>query len=197
MYSFAAGGAAEGKYLIEFGIVFIHVCTVVLQHNYYLTHWKQTCAPLVAGAVCYYWMICYKNAQNIYFERCRQDYNWCLTDLSLVFSKPSQRSRKFSLAPSAPENAEVSSGVMGAKLGLPDQHLQRGTRGFYLSGRRHRGKASLCFFPVSSAVLAPIHRQLLIQHSWLEDHFSSYIICQPRGSKKKKESKVMKLNPRK
>lgn len=67
----------------------------------------------------------------------------------------------------------------------------------FMSGRRHRGKASLCSFPVSSAVLAPIHRQLLIQHSWLEDHFSSYIICQPRGSKKKKESRVMKLNPRK
>lgn len=117
------------------------------------------------------------------------------SQLGILQTQPEKQEAQFGIL--SPQNAEVSPGMMGAKFVLPDQHLQRGTRWFHLCGRRLRGKASLCSFPVSSAVLAPIHRQLLIQHSWLQDHFSSYIICQPRGSKKKKASKVMKLNPRK
>lgn len=97
--------------------------------------------------------------------------------------------------PQPPKMLRCPQGLMGAKLGLGFPARNSGF--LSVSGRRHRGKASLLSFPVSSAVLAPIHRQLLIQHSWLEDRFSSYIICQPRGSKEKKESRVMKLNPRK
>lgn len=61
--------------------LYLFMYTLVLRHNYYLTHWKCTCALLVAWAMCYYWVICYKNAQNIYFEGCIQGCNWCLTDL--------------------------------------------------------------------------------------------------------------------
>lgn len=77
------------------------------------------------------------------------------------------------------------------------QSLTRSSGFFICVWKETRVQASLHCFPLSSTVLAPIHRQPLIQHSWLEDRFSSYIICQPRGSKKKKESEVMKLKPRK
>lgn len=175
----------------------------MLQHNYYLTHWKQTCALLVAWAMCYYWVICYKNAQNIYFERCIQDYNWCLTDLSLAFSKPIKRSRKLNLASCVvsvqpPKMLMCPQGQVGENLEFTGQQsLMRSSVFFICVWKETWVQASLCCFPVSSVVLAPIHRQLLIQHSWLEDHFSSYTICQPRGSKKEKESGVMKLKPRK
>ena len=162
----------------------------MLQHSYYLTHWKWTCALIVAWAVCCYWAICYKNAQNIYFERRIQDDNWCLTDLSLAFSEASKRSRKLKLASCVvsvqpPKMLMCPQGPTEGNLEFTGQQSLTRSSGFFICvWKETRGQASLCCFPVSNVVLAPIHRQPLIQHSWLEDHFSSYM-----SAKRKQEGK--------
>lgn len=84
----------------------------MLQHNYYLTRWKQTCAPLVAWAMC----VIGRSATKMHQTCILRDTFWIIIDASQISGWHSQNPTREEGSSSwhqctAPWNADVSAGA--------------------------------------------------------------------------------------